>query len=287
MPKHPSRLHRRSSPVGFCIDGDDIDDDNITACSNEDEMNSVEARRRDEAQPSRRSDYTLGLLLMAVIVSLAKSSSLSNWFWFPSASTNQKRPPPTFGDEPRSLIYGPSKSDGSLCENLPPVKFITIRGERHSTTNLFRRVTDMNGRFKEQCGMFNKYIKRCDEVVGWKHGFLDPKRDVVEENVVVAVLVRDTFSWLVSMFNEPYNMVRSKKLFSLTKFILSHSTYYWIILSSQVMEKGTDNFGIFLRSNYTANECEVGDYYDGCSYPVESAENLIQASDTFLTLCFI
>jgi len=211
MPKHPSRLHRRSSPVGFCIDGD-IDDDNNSTCSNEDEMNPVQARRRDEAQPSRRSDYALGLLLMAVIVSLAKSSTLSNWFWFPLASTKQKRLPPTFGDEPRSLIYGPNNSDDSVCENLPPVKFITVRGERHSTTNLFRRVTNMNGRFKEQCGMFNKYIKRCDEVVGWKHGFLDPKRDVVEENVVVAVLVRDAFSWLVSMFNEPYNMVRTMKI---------------------------------------------------------------------------
>lgn len=46
----------------------------------------------------------------------------------------------------------------------------------------------------------------------------------------------------------------------------------------QVMDEGADEFGKFLQAKYVANECESPDYYNGCTYPFETAENLIQVS---------
>ncbi len=44
------------------------------------------------------------------------------------------------------------------------------------------------------------------------------------------------------------------------------------------MDEGTDEFGKFLKANYIANECESSEYYKGCTYPFERADNLIQVS---------
>ena len=135
------------------------------------------------------------------------------------------------------------------CDGVVEPKFIAIRGERHSATNLFRQVTNKNGKFQQPCIHHND-LERCDEYLGWKHGYLDPKRDIMDVNVVTAVLVRDVFSWLVSMFYEPYNMI---------------------------MHENTDNFGTFLKSTYDAL-CEHNiDYIkDSCTFPMEQAINLME-----------
>ncbi|KAL3787802.1 hypothetical protein HJC23_003551 [Cyclotella cryptica] len=132
------------------------------------------------------------------------------------------------------------------AKDVSQAKFIAIRGERHSATNLFRQITNKNGKFQQPCIHHND-LERCDAYLGWKHGFLDPKRDVMDDDVIMAVMVRDVFSWLVSMFYEPYNMI---------------------------MNEGTDNFGTFLRSNYDAI-CELSGYVANCSFPMEQADNLV------------
>ncbi|KAL7477145.1 hypothetical protein ACHAW6_002957 [Cyclotella cf. meneghiniana] len=132
-------------------------------------------------------------------------------------------------------------------KDFPKAKFIAIRGERHSATNLFRQITNKNGKFQQPC-MHHNDLERCDAYLGWKHGFLDPKRDVMDDGVIMAVMVRDAFSWIVSMFYEPYNMI---------------------------MNEGTDNFGTFLQSKYDAI-CEPHAYAGNCSFPMEQADNLIK-----------
>jgi hypothetical protein len=140
-----------------------------------------------------------------------------------------------------------TKTFSKKCEGLLQPKFIAIRGERHSATNLFRLVTNKNGVFQQSCMRHND-LERCDTYLGWKHGYLDPSRDIMDENVITAVMVRDAFSWIVSMFYEPYNMILS--------------------------EKSVD-FGTFLTSNYNA-ACEVNiDYIKDCSLPMEQARNLL------------
>ena len=135
------------------------------------------------------------------------------------------------------------------CAGVPLPKFIAIRGERHSATNLFRQITNRNGKFQQSCTRHND-LRRCDQYLGWKHGYLDSKLDVIEEDVITAVMVRDAFSWIVSMFYEPYNMI---------------------------MNENTDNFGIFLKSPYNAT-CEHNIAYikDNCLYPMEQADNLLE-----------
>ena len=149
------------------------------------------------------------------------------------------------GKKTTSNLYSmPNKCEGALMP-----KFIAIRGERHSATNLFRQITNRNGKFQQSCIHHND-LQRCDEYLGWKHGYLDSKQDVMEEDVVTAVMVRDAFSWLVSMFYEPYNMI---------------------------MKENTDNFGIFLKSQYNA-ACEHNIAYikDSCLFPMEQADNLLK-----------
>jgi hypothetical protein len=138
-------------------------------------------------------------------------------------------------------------STSTGAKDRPEAKFIAIRGERHSATNLFRQITNKNGKFQQPCIHHND-LERCDVYLGWKHGFLDPKRDVMDDGVIMAVMVRDAFSWLVSMFYEPYNMI---------------------------MNEGTDNFGTFLQSKYDAT-CEPQGYACNCSFPMEQADNLMK-----------
>jgi hypothetical protein len=135
------------------------------------------------------------------------------------------------------------------CQGVTQPKFIAIRGERHSATNLFRQVTNRNGKFQQSCIHHND-LEKCDEYLGWKHGYLDPRKDIVDENVILAVMVRDVFSWLVSMFYDPYNMV---------------------------MLENTDQFGSFLKSSYNAIcEQDIDYIKDSCTFPMEEASNLLE-----------
>jgi len=252
MPKNPSKLRRRGSVTGPCIC-----DDSDHETSSDEELIPRESRCESSNHPS---DPFLGLLVVASLVFILNSPSIAIWLGsnvlflrFTSSSENHEL---LNRDAASDVHYGKASSLNSntnetvsSCSNLPPVKLIAIRGERHSATNLFRDATNRNGRFQQSCQRSNSNVKICGEILGWKHGFLESGRDVVSEDIVVAVLVRDVFSWLVSMFNEPYNMV---------------------------MNEGTDEFGKFLQAKYVANECESPDYYNGCTYPFEAADNLIQ-----------
>jgi hypothetical protein len=153
-----------------------------------------------------------------------------------------------------SIRHSKTKSSGfkalpEKCRGVTQPKFIAIRGERHSATNLFRQVTNRNGKFQQSCTHHND-LEKCDEYLGWKHGYLDPAKDIMDEDVILAVMVRDVFSWLVSMFYDPYNMI---------------------------MLENTDQFGSFLKSSYNATcEHDIDYIKDSCTFPMEQANNLLE-----------
>ncbi len=235
MPKNPSKLRRRGSVTGPC------------SCDESDrDTSSDDGLIPRESHP--RSDPFLGLLVAASLVFLLNSPSIAIWlgsnilFLELTSSSESQR---LFNRDDAIVVHdGEATSLNSntneafpLCANLPPVKLVAIRGERHSATNLFRDVTNKNGRFQQSCQRSNSNIKICGEILGWKHGFLESGRDVVSDDIVVAVLVRDAFSWIVSMFNEPYNMVSFMIIKFRKYFWFVHVACYIIIFFTQISSK--------------------------------------------------
>lgn len=211
MPKNPSKLRRRGSVTGPCSC-----DESDHETSSDEELIPRESRSESPNHTQHRSDPFSGLLVVASLVFILNSPSIAIWLGsnvlflgVTSSTENHGHSNRHAASEVKaSSLNSNTNETVSSCANLPPVKLIAIRGERHSATNLFREATNRNGRFQQSCQRSNSNVKICGEILGWKHGFLESGRDVVREDIVVAVLVRDAFSWLVSMFNEPYNMVR-------------------------------------------------------------------------------
>lgn len=154
----------------------------------------------------------------------------------------------------------------SSCKNREaPPRLVTIRGERHSGTNLVRVLIDQNAvdlmdskdhvqrairRRNSSVASYNYTAIDVDAVYGWKHGFLRHSypNDQILPSDVLLVVTRDVFSWIISMFHQPYNFK---------------------------MTRGMEHFDEFLRGHYSA-KCELHAYYHGCKFPMEEATHLVQ-----------
>jgi hypothetical protein len=192
---------------------------------------------------SSRSAAFAGLIIFAVAAFCSCDQESTNMFHIHSKGTSHMRKVMH-----QSHPVGTSTNKTSMsCSHLPPANFIAIRGERHSATNLFRQITNRNGKFQHPCIHHND-LERCEEYLGWKHGFLRPN-DVIDNSMVVAVMVRDAFSWLVSMYYEPYNMI---------------------------LAEGTNEFENILQSTYSTASCEPVGYDKDCKFPMEEADNLMK-----------
>ena len=126
-------------------------------------------------------------------------------------------------------------------------RLVSVRGERHSGTKLARQLIDDNAYGLSPVFHRSTY---SDEIYGWKHGFFHSDGQTHPSDILL-VISRDVFSWILSMFNEPYNMM---------------------------FEEGMTEFRTFLMGHYWAQKCQVPLTLvpKDCTFPMEEAKNIIQ-----------
>jgi len=128
---------------------------------------------------------------------------------------------------------------------------ISIRGERHTGTKLTRLLLNRNMKGVQQLNdKLADVNMTMDTIYGWKHGFF-PSNLVIHPLDLFLIITRDPFSWALSMFRDPYNMI---------------------------FQENTTNFGPFLMGSYTSQNCEAPHFMKKCFFPMEEAPNIIQVN---------
>jgi hypothetical protein len=87
------------------------------------------------------------------------------------------------------------------------IKRIKIFGERNSGTNFLFQLLHSNIKDIELCSPYYK------GGTGWKHGI--PRLDLFENMIhdtLFVFIIRDLESWLKSMYNEPYHLIKSTNI---------------------------------------------------------------------------
>jgi hypothetical protein len=130
-------------------------------------------------------------------------------------------------------------------------RIISVRGERHSGTKLIRTLLNKNTPGFEDINHKLAHVNMTmDTLYGWKHGFF--QADFIQQVNpidIFLIVTRDPFSWVLSMFINPYNMI---------------------------FHANASDFRSFLMGSYQSQNCEAPHFLKKCAFPMEEAENIIQ-----------
>ena len=99
-----------------------------------------------------------------------------------------------------------------------------IKGERNSGTRYLRKL--LNHYFDSNYNNVNNSKYDSDGYYGWKHGFLSDKdiENINNDNCIVIVIKKSIFSWLHSMYRNPYELKYKESSFY--DFIYPNNSMY-------------------------------------------------------------
>ena len=137
----------------------------------------------------------------------------------------------------------------NLSNKLIPIKkpIFAIKGERGTGTRFFRKI--LNYYFDNSFENIHSSKYDSDGYYGWKHGYIfeDELKKINEDQVIICIINKDIFSWLLSIFTNPYELKKEQTNSNFTLFFGKKNDFKSFIQSTN---RVYDNFESWIKEFY-------------------------------------